>query len=119
MSESTVYKVIGTTKAVTSVINTTSTAGPFTVTSTNNEAFNYAGFTLVGPSPVLVNVGRLGSNPGAVFPTTTSGPVDGFILSPNMTSPMIISVPSNGFSFSAISNSTVASQLYITPMVAV
>lgn len=119
MSESTVYKIIGPTRSITSIINTTSTIGPVTVTASQNEGFNYAGFTLVGPSPVLVNVGVLGSNPGAVFPTTTSGPVSGFILPPGMTAPMLVGVPSNGFSFSVISNSTVASQLYITPMVAI
>lgn len=112
MSQSLCYKVVGPTQLL-SVINV-STAG-VTVTVNPAEQTSYCGFLNVGASPVLISVVTLNAQPNPIFPTTTSGPVSGFVLAPLMEFPMLVAVPPN-FQASGISNSTVATQVYLTPM---
>lgn len=115
MPESVQYRFVGPTFAVTNVINTSSGVNPTTVTAAPNEPFNYGAFLNVGPSPVLVSLGPLNGNPpAAIFPTTTSGPVQGFVVPPNMTVPMLVATPP-GFKMAVVSNSSVATQIYVTP----
>ena len=107
------YKVIGPTQGFVSVIATTS----MVVKVTGAAQFNHAAFLNVGPAPICISISQLTVNlPRAVFPTTGGVPVNGFVIPPAMTLPMVIAVPANGFSLSAISNSTVPSQLYVCPM---
>lgn len=114
MSQSICYRIAGPTQTL-SVLNVSTQA--VTVTSLPNEVTNFAGFLNVGASPVLISVVTVGAQPNPIFPTITGGPVVGFVLPALMQSPMLVSVP-NQFIASGISNSTLASQVYITPMVA-
>lgn len=114
MPTSIVYKVSGPTQAM-SVVNT-STAN-VTVTTLNNEPSNYLGLLNVGGAPVIVTMGSVGSNPPTpIFPTTTSGPVIGIVIPPLMEQPMLVAMPNNGCVVGAISNSSTATTLLVTPM---
>lgn len=112
MTQSICYRIAGPTQTL-SVQNVSQAS--ITVTSLPNDVFNYAGFLNVGLSPVVMSIVNLGSNPNPIFPTVTQGPVTGFVLPPSMQAPMLVSVP-NQFVASGLTNSTVACQVYITPM---
>lgn len=115
MSESIVFKVVGPTQAIS--VNSTSGAG-ITVTPVNSEPSNYLGFVNPSVVPIFATIGMNGLNsnpPAAVFPTTTSGPVLGYLIPPNTTLPYLVPW-SGGAQVAAISNSSTSVQLFVTPM---
>jgi hypothetical protein len=116
MPESIVFKVVGPTQALS--VNSTSGAG-ITVTTLNNEPSNYFGFINPSVVPVLVTIGILAANanpPAPVFPSTTSGPVVGYMIPPNTTFPYLVPSPNGGGQVAGITNSSTAVVVFVTPM---
>jgi hypothetical protein len=116
MANTSVFRPVGPSYAV--AVSTTA-SNALTVTPAGNDQINYCGFLNTSANPVAltiaaVNALNLLTAPAAVLPTAGS-PTNTVILGVAMTSPMVIAVPPNGFSVSAIT-STGTTTLYITPM---
>lgn len=108
---SVVYKYVGNTFSLTVSAVAVSTV----VQSPNTENCNFAAFLNVGTTLAAVNISTQGGQ-NAVFPTA-GNPQSGFVLPSAMIEPMIVAVPPTQFTVSAITNSSVAPTLFITPVV--
>lgn len=114
MPETLVFRFAGPTFGISSVA--VSGVGPFTVSA--SPTANHAAFYNPSLAPCVVSVCNINNAnpPGPVIPSISSGPVQVFIVPAQMTMPMVVNTPAGGFKFNAGSLSTVASQLYVTPV---
>jgi len=110
MSNTSVIRTAGQTFAL-SVTN--SAHASVTINDTTNDQINFASFLNTGASPVAIKVTNYSPAPAAVFPT--DGTPGDFVLSPLMTTPIVLAVPTSPFYMTAISNSATASIIYVTP----
>ena len=116
MANTSVFRPTGPSYVV-AVTTTASTA--LTVTPAGNDQINYCGFLNTSANPIALTITEANAlnsvtAPAAVFPTNGT-PTNTVILGISMSTPMVIAVPSNGFSVSAITATSTAN-LYITPM---
>ena len=116
MANTSVFRPVGPSYAV--AVSTTA-SNALTVTPAGNDQINYCGFLNTSANPIALTIAEANAfnsltSPAAVLPTAGS-PTNTVILGVAMTSPMVIAVPPNGFSVSAIT-STGTTTLYITPM---
>lgn len=111
MSNTTVFRFNGLTTAI-AVSNTSSTAA--TITPQRNDQQNFAAFLNPNNFPVAVTVTPT-SAPAAVLPTggNTS---QSFVLGVSMAQPMVVAVPSNSFSVTAITSGASTGSIYVTPV---
>ena len=111
MANTTVFRPIGPTYAAN--ISSTSISA-LTVTPVGNDQINYCGFLNTYNFPVAVNIAPT-SAAAAVMPTSGS-PTKTVVLGISMTSPMVVAVPPNSFSVTAITTGSNTGTIYITPM---
>lgn len=114
---SNVYRISGPT--VSPSISTTPT-GQVTVTAFQGELPNYTAFLNTGPTLIAVTIASgqpQAPTPAFPVPGATTAPV--FVLAPNMTLPFVIATPSTPFNFNALTNSSVAPTLFVTPVTGV
>lgn len=111
MSNTTVFRFDGLTTAI-AVSSTSSTA--VTITPARNDQHNYAAFLNTNNFPVAVTVAPT-SAAAAVLPTggNTS---QSFVLGVSMQKPMVVAVPSNSFSTTAIASGANTGTIYVTPV---
>lgn len=113
MPVSIVYRFSGPT--VSPTISTAPT-GQVTVTSFPGESPYHAAFLNTGTTLIAVSIGSGGPAAAASFPSgsNTSAPV--FILPPLMQQPLVVNTPNTPFNFTALTNSSVAPTLFVTPV---
>jgi hypothetical protein len=116
MANTSVFRAVGPTTAI-AVTTTASTA--LTITPQGNDQINFCGFLNTSANPVALTIAEANAlnsltAPAAAFPTAGNNN-NTVILGVSMSSPMVIAVPSNGFSVSAITSSG-STTLYVTPM---
>jgi hypothetical protein len=109
MANTTVFRPVGPTYAAS--ISSTSISA-LTITPIGNDQINYCGFLNTNNFPVAVNIAPTDAA-AAVLPTSGS-PTKTIVLGISMPSPMVVAVPPNSFSVTAIGTST--GTIYITPM---
>ena len=109
MSNTLVLRPVGPTTYV-SVTATSSTAK--TVSVVGNDQANYAAFLNTGSNPCAVTVAP-SSAPASTYPSTDPG---SFVLPGSMTYPIVLAVPSNSFSVTAICAATKTTDLFVTPV---
>ena len=111
-----VYKFAGPTATLT--VSTTPVSTTVSATQGGGEQANFAAFLNTGTTLAAVAIAPSSSGTiTAVFPTTLA-PNANFVLPPLMQQPMLVAVPANSFFVSAITNSSVAPVIFITPAVA-
>ena len=111
-----IYKFAGPTSTLT--VSTTPVSTTIAPTQGGGEQANFAAFLNTGTTLAAVSVApSSGGTITAVFPTTIA-PALGFVLPAQMQQPMLVAVPANNFFVSAITNSSVAPVIFITPAVA-
>ena len=118
MANTSVFRPVGPSYVV--AVSTTASAA-LTVTPAGNDQINYCGFLNTSTNPIALTIAENNAlnsltAPAAVFPTAGT-PTNTVILGVSMSTPMVIAVPSNGFSVSAITSTSTAN-LYITPTAA-
>lgn len=110
MANTSVFRVTGPTTAI-GVSSTSSTA--VTVTPAGRDQINYAGLLNVNNFPVAVTI-TPASAPAATLPS--SGTTNSIVLGVSMTAPMVVAVPANSFSITAICGGANTGTIYVTPM---
>jgi hypothetical protein len=115
MAISIVLRPIGPTTAVSVTASSTTSV---TVSATSNDITVFAAFLNTGTNPVAVQLAQ-GSltAPAAVLPVAGT-PSTAFLLPASMTQPIVLSVPTPNFSFTAIGTAAGPSLLYVTPVAA-
>lgn len=114
MPNSNVFRVLGPTVAL-SVINTPHAPTQYPALPANHH-LQYASFLNTGATVVAVNISPPGTAPTPLpFPADGAAPqpVPQFILPPLQLIPLVVSVPSGGFTINAISNSSVSSTVFV------
>ncbi len=111
-----IYKFAGPTSTLT--VSTTPVSATVATTQGGGEQANFAAFLNTGSTLAAVAIApSSGGTITAVFPTTVAS-APGFVLPALMNQPMLVAVPANSFFVSAITNSSVAPVIFITPAVA-
>lgn len=111
MANTTVFRPIGPTYAAN--ISSTSISA-LTITPVGNDQINYCGFLNTNSFPVAINIAPTSAS-AAVMPTSGS-PTKTIVLGVSMPSPMVVAVPPNSFSVTAIASGASTGTIYITPM---
>lgn len=110
MANTSVFRVNG----PTTVVNVTTTASSaLTVTPIGRDQINYAGLLNTNNFPVAVTIAPLSAE-AATLPS--SGTTNSIILGVSMPAPMVVAVPANQFSITAICGGTNSGNIYVTPM---
>jgi len=110
MANTSVFRVNGPTTVI-AVTSASSTA--LTVTPIGRDQINYAGLLNTNNFPVGVTITPT-SAPAATLPS--SGTTNSIVLGVSMTAPMVVAVPPNSFSITAISSGANTGNIYVTPM---
>jgi hypothetical protein len=110
MPQTNVLRKTGPTTAL-SVANTSHSAVAIAGVS---DQTNYAAFLNTGTTTVAVQLAQ--SNPPAAVLPADGASADVIVLPPSMTMPMVVAVPANGFSVTAIGSAAGPSLVYITPV---
>ena len=110
MANTSVFRVNGPT---TVIAVTSASSSALTVTPIGRDQINYAGLLNTNNFPVAVTI-TPSSAPAATLPT--SGTTNSIILGVSMTAPMVVAVPPNSFSITAISSGANTGSIYVTPM---
>lgn len=111
MANTSVFRPVGPTTAI-GVSSTSSTA--VTITPNGNDQINYCGFLNTNSFPVAVTVAP-SSAAAAVLPTN-GNTSQSWVLGVSMTAPMVLAVPANSFSVTAICGGANTGTIYVTPM---
>ena len=111
MANTSVFRPVGPTTAI-GVSSTSSTA--VTITPNGNDQINYCAFLNTNSFPVAVTVAS--SNAAAAVLPTDGNTSQSWVLGVAMTAPMVIAVPANSFSVTAICGGTNTGTIYVTPM---
>ena len=111
MANTSVFRPIGPTTAI-GVSSTSSTA--VTITPNGNDQINYCAFLNTNNFPVAVTIAP-SSAAAAVLPTA-GNTSQSWVLGVSMTSPMVLAVPANSFSVTAIASGSNTGTIYVTPM---
>lgn len=110
MANTNVFRVNGPT---TVIAVTTTASSALTVTPIGNDQINYAGLLNTNNFPVAVTIAPL-SAAAATLPS--SGTTSSIVLGVSMPSPMVVAVPPNQFSITAVCGGSNAGTIYVTPM---
>ncbi len=111
MANTSVFRPIGPTSAV--AVSSTSISA-LTITPVGNDQINYCGFLNTNSFPVAVTIAPTDA-PAAVMPTVGT-PSKSIVLGVAMPSPMVVAVPANQFSMTAITTGSNTGTIYVTPM---
>ena len=111
MANTSVFRPVGPTTAI-GVSSTSSTA--VTITPNGNDQINYCGFLNTNSFPIAITV-TPSSAPAAVLPTA-GNTSQSWVLGVAMPTPMVIAVPANSFSVTAIASGSNTGTIYVTPM---
>jgi len=111
MANTTVFRPVGPTYAAN--ISSTSISA-LTIDPIGNDQINYCGFLNTNSFPVAVTIAPT-SAAASVMPTSGS-PTKTIVLGVAMPSPMVVAVPPNEFSVTAITTGSNTGTIYITPM---
>jgi hypothetical protein len=85
-----------------------------TITPVGNDQINYCGFLNTNSFPVAVTIAPTDA-PAAVMPTVGT-PSKSIVLGVAMPTPMVVAVPANQFSMTAIATGSNTGTIYVTPM---
>ena len=110
MANTSVLRLAGQTYAI-AVTATSSTS--LTIDDQTNDQVNFASFLNAGAKACAVKVSSLATCPASVFPV--AGTPGDFVLPANMTTPIVLAVPTTPFSITAICGGTDTTTLYVTP----
>ena len=110
MANTNVFRVNGPT---TVVAVTTTASSALTVTPVGRDQINYAGLLNTNNFPVAVTIAPL-SAAAATLPS--SGTTNSIVLGISMPSPMVVAVPPNQFSITAVCGGSNSGTIYVTPM---
>jgi len=110
MANTNVFRVNGPT---TVVAVTTTASSALTVTPIGRDQINYAGLLNTNNFPVAVTIAPL-SAAAATLPS--SGTTNSIVLGISMPSPMVVAVPPNQFSITAVCGGSNSGTIYVTPM---
>ena len=116
MSLSIAYKYLGPTVAIS--VSIVASGAVAVSTGTPNDMTPYAAFLNTGTTLTACTLDPANA-PTPVFPVNNSTAQPVFVLAAGMTQPQIIAVPTGikgTFSVNAITNSSVAPVLYVTPV---
>jgi hypothetical protein len=111
MANTSVFRVNGPTTCI-AVTSTSSTA--LTCTPIGRDQINYAGLLNINSFPVAVTIAPTSAGV-AVLPTAGNTSTS-IVLGVAMPYPMVVAVPPNSFSVTAISSGANAGSIYVTPM---
>ena len=111
MANTTVFRVNGPTTCI-AVTSTSSTA--LTCTPIGRDQINYAGLLNTNSFPIAVTIAPTSAGV-AVLPTAGNTSTS-IVLGVAMPYPMVVAVPPNSFSVTAISSGANAGSIYVTPM---
>jgi hypothetical protein len=111
MANTSVFRVNGPTTCI-AVTSTSSTA--LTCTPIGRDQINYAGLLNTNSFPVAVTIAPTSAGV-AVLPTAGNTSTS-IVLGVAMPYPMVVAVPPNSFSVTAISSGANAGSIYVTPM---
>ena len=101
--------------SVVSVTGSSSTA--ITVSPSTTELSNLAAFWNSSASvTVAINITPSAVTAGAAVLPTAGSPTNTFVLPPAATNPLILEVPSGGFSVTLIGSAAGPSLVYVTPL---
>jgi hypothetical protein len=110
MANTSVFRVNGPT---TVIAVTTTSSSALTVTPVGRDQINYAGLLNTNSFPVAVTIAPL-SAAAATLPS--SGTTNSIVLGVAMPTPMVVAVPANSFSVTAICGGSNSGNIYVTPM---
>jgi hypothetical protein len=111
MANTSVFRVNGPTTCI-AVTSTSSTA--LTCTPIGRDQINYAGLLNTNSFPIAVTIAPTSAGV-AVLPTAGNTSTS-IVLGVAMPYPMVVAVPPNSFSVTAISSGANAGSIYVTPM---
>jgi len=111
MANTSVFRVNGPTTCI-AVTSASSTA--LTVTPIGRDQINYAGLLNTNNFPVAVTIAP--TSAGAAVLPTAGNTSTSIVLGVAMPTPMVVAVPPNSFSITAISSGANTGNIYVTPM---
>jgi hypothetical protein len=111
MANTNVFRVNGPTTCI-AVTSASSTA--LTCTPLGRDQINYAGLLNTNSFPVAVTIAP--TSAGAAVLPTAGNTSTSIILGVSMPAPMVVAVPPNEFSITAISSGANTGSIYVTPM---
>jgi len=109
MANTSVFRIAGPTTAI---AVTTSSSTAVTITPKGNDQINYCGFLNTSTNVIAVTIAP--TSAGAAVLPTAGNTSNSFVLGVTMSTPMVVAVPPDSFSVTAIGSTS--STLYVTPM---